>query len=98
MTPELTIRSFTNDQYHLDKVFYANSYNIKGFKDLHKKPTIVDIGSHCGYFTFAALALGAEKVFAFEILPDNHRVFLKNVSDSDFRYKVKAWNIDRKSV
>ena len=81
MTPNLSIRSFTNDQYILDKVFYANFYRIKGFKDAVEKPVVLDIGAHCGYFTFAALALGAKKVFSFEPFLDNYKQLIKNVND-----------------
>jgi FkbM family methyltransferase len=81
MTPKLTIRSFTNDQFILDKVFYSNFYRVKGFKDTERKPTILDIGAHCGYFTFAAAALGAKRVYALEPFIENYKVLLQNISD-----------------
>jgi len=79
MTPKLTIRSFTNDQYCLDKVFYSNFYRMKGFKEVDKKPVVMDIGAHCGYFTFAALSLGAKKVYAFEPFAPNYNILMANV-------------------
>lgn len=92
MTPTLTIRSFTNDQYILDKVFYSNFYRLKGLKDANKKPVVVDLGAHCGYFTFAAVSLGAEKVYAFEIHPENYKILLKNTSHPSLSDKVKSFN------
>ena len=82
MTPTLTIRSFTNDQYILDKVFYSNFYKVKGFKEHEKKPVVLDIGGHCGYFTFAAMALGAQRVYVFEPFVPNYKVLLANVGDN----------------
>lgn len=94
MTPNLTIRSFSNDQYYLDKVFYTNSYKIKGHKD-GNGPIIVDIGAHAGYFTFAALSLGAKKVYAFEPFPDNYRLLLKNTESAPLGrvipYQLGVW-------
>lgn len=82
MTPLLHIRSFTDDQYWLDKVFYTNSYRIKGFKDREKAPVVVDIGAHCGYFTFTSLALGAKKVYAVEPFVENFKVLIKNAGEN----------------
>ena len=82
MTPNLIIRSFTNDQYILDKVFYSNCYRMRAFKEHERRPVVVDIGAHAGYFTFNALALGAKKVYAFEPLIDNFKILLKNVGDT----------------
>lgn len=78
MTPKISIRSFSNDQYILDKVFYANFYRLKGIREPEKQPTVVDIGAHCGYFTFTALALGAKRVYAFEPFIENLKVLCEN--------------------
>lgn len=77
MTPELTLRSFSDDQYVLDKVFYSNSYRLLPF-DSSKNSTVIDIGAHCGYFVFAAHILGAKKIYAFEPFLDNFRILIKN--------------------
>lgn len=82
MTPKLTIRSFTSDQFVLDKVFYSNYYKLRGTKVETEKPVVVDIGAHCGYFTFAALSLGAKKVYSFEPFVPNYAVLLQNVFDT----------------
>lgn len=81
MTPKLQIRTFTNDQYVLDKVFYSNFYRLRGFKENEKRPVVVDLGAHCGYFTFAALSLGAKKVYAFEPFTPNYKMLLANVGN-----------------
>ena len=86
--PLLHIRSFSNDQFILDKVFYANFYRIKSFQKSESPPTILDIGAHCGYFSFAAIALGAKKVYAFEPFSENYKMLLKNLSDDLFHTKL----------
>lgn len=92
MTPTLTLRTFTNDQYVADKVFYSNSYRIKGFKS--NFPTVMDIGAHAGYFTFAALALGAAHVHAIEPFLENYKILLKNTdffSDKVTTYQIGVY-------
>jgi FkbM family methyltransferase len=92
--PSLTVRAFTNDQYYLDKAFYSNHYKLKGHKG-EDGPIVVDIGAHCGYFSFAALSLGAKKVYAFEPFPDNYRVLLQNTAYAELGklipYQLGVW-------
>jgi len=78
MTPELSIRTFTDDQYVLDKVFYANNYRLKTFEE-KDKITIVDIGAHIGFFSLLCLMRGANKVYSVEPFTDNFRVMNKNL-------------------
>ena len=75
ITPDLTIRVFTNDQYVLDKVFYNNFYRVKV---LPENSVVVDVGAHVGYFTVASILKGASKVYAFEALSANFRYLAKN--------------------
>lgn len=82
MTPNIHLRSFSDDQYWLNKVFYTNSYRLRGNKDTQNAPVIVDIGAHCGYFVFTALALGAKKVYAVEPFIENFKILLKNIGDN----------------
>ena len=82
MTPNITIRSFSDDQYWLDKVFYTNSYRLRGIKEGQNHPVIVDIGSHCGYFVFTSLALGAKRVYAVESFIENFKILLKNTGEN----------------
>lgn len=88
MTPILHLRSFSNDQYILDKVFYSNFYRIKAFQETDKKPVVLDIGAHCGYFSFAVMALGAKKVYAIEPFTPNYKMLLKNVGDEPLGHNV----------
>ena len=78
MTPEISIRTFTDDQYVLDKVFYANNYRLKNFGE-EEKITIVDIGAHIGFFSLLCLMRGADKVYCVEPFTDNFRVMNKNL-------------------
>ena len=78
MTPEITIRTFTDDQYVLDKVFYANNYRLKTFpKD--EDITIVDIGAHTGFFSMLCLLRGAHSVYSVEPFSDNFRLMNRNL-------------------
>jgi len=76
MTPIIHIRSYSTDQYYLDKVFYSNFYRLK--KQEQKDQIIFDIGAHCGYFELAAMAAGYSKVYALEPYQENYRMLLKN--------------------
>jgi FkbM family methyltransferase len=82
MLPITMLRNFSDDQFYLDKVFYSNSYHLRGIKDQKDATTVVDLGAHCGYFTFTALALGAKKVYSVEPFIENFKMLLKNVGDN----------------
>ncbi len=77
MTPEIIIRSFSDDQYTLDKVFYSNYYRLKKFEE-EDQATVVDVGSHCGYFSMLCAMRGANKIYNIEPFTENYRVLLKN--------------------
>lgn len=91
MTPEIVTRSFSNDQFVFDKVFFENHYGLKGDKD--KQRVIVDIGAHAGFFTFTALSLGARKVYCFEPYIDNFNVLLKNCYNHSFIGRVTPYQL-----
>ncbi len=78
MTPEITIRTFTDDQYVLDKIFYANNYRLKTFPE-DKPITIVDVGAHTGYFSLLCLLRGAHAVYSVEPFSDNFRILIGNL-------------------
>lgn len=76
--PEITIRAFSSDQSSIDKYFYENIFQIKGFKDESEQPTVIDIGAGIGSFSFAAYALGAKKIYSIEPYLPNFKQLLKN--------------------
>lgn len=80
--PTLKIRQFSTDQYILDKCLYSNSYHLKGISNPEEAPIVVDVGGHCGYFTFAALSLGAKLIYAFEPFIDNYKILLSNIGEA----------------
>lgn len=88
MTPELTIRSFSNDQMILDKIFYTNHYRIQ---ILPENCVVLDVGAHCGYFSLNCAMKGAKRVYAFEPYKPNYEMLLKNVSL--FRDIVVPFNV-----
>ena len=85
MTPEIIIRSFSDDQYTLDKIFYSNYYRIKNFEE--EGSVVIDVGAHCGYFSILCAMRGAKKIYNVEPFIENYRVLLKN-TDS-FTEKVE---------
>jgi len=91
MTPEITTRSFTNDQAIFEKVFFDNIYKLKGEKDSNK--IFVDIGAHAGFFAFAALSLGARKVYCFEPFVDSYKVLLQNCYNYYFVGRVTPYQL-----
>jgi FkbM family methyltransferase len=91
MTPEITTRSFTNDQTVFNKVFFDNIYKIKGEKDSSK--VFVDIGAHAGYFTFTALSLGARKVYSFEPFVDSYKLLLENCYNYYFVGRITPYQL-----
>jgi FkbM family methyltransferase len=91
MTPEIIIRSFSNDQAVFDNVFFDNYYGIKGDKE-HAK-IVCDIGSHAGYFAFTALSLGVKKVYCFEPYIDSFSVLLKNCYNHTYLGRVTPYQL-----
>lgn len=79
MTPEITIRAFSNDQFYLDRTFYSNIYKIKSFKP---DSVVLDIGAHVGYFTINAVIRGAKKVYAIEPFKYNHECLIRNTQSA----------------
>ena len=91
MTPEIITRSFSNDQFVFDSVFFNNYYKLKGNKQ--DSLIVVDIGAHCGYFSFAALTLGARKVYAFEPFLDNFKILLNNTYNPHFTGRITPYQL-----
>jgi FkbM family methyltransferase len=97
-TPNIHIRSYSTDQYYLDKVFYSNFYRLKKLDvdpQAGSRIVAVDIGAHCGYFVLAALAANYTKCYAFEPFADNYRMLLKNTevfTDAVSPYQIAAFH------
>ena len=76
ITPEITLRLFSNDQYVLDKVLYSNFYRVKRIPE---NSVIVDVGAGIGTFSVQMAILGAARVYAYEPLKSNYKLLLSNV-------------------
>lgn len=77
MNPTLQIRLFTNDQFVLDKVFYANAYKLA---TLPKDSVVFDIGAHIGFFATNCAVRGAATIYCFEPNGENFECLLRNTS------------------
>jgi len=75
MNPTLQIRLFTNDQFVLDKVFYANAYKLA---TLPKDSIVFDIGAHIGFFATNCAVRGAARIYCFEPNAENFECLLRN--------------------
>lgn len=91
MTPEIVTRSFSNDQFIFESVFFNNLYKLKGNKEKNK--IFVDIGAHGGFFSFAALNLGARKVYSFEPYIDNFNILLKNCYTPNYVGRITPYQL-----
>ena len=76
MTPNVSVRLFTNDQYYLDRVFYSNIYRVNEIKS---GGVVIDIGAHAGYFALNSVIRGASKVYCFEPNRSNFETLLDNL-------------------
>lgn len=74
-TPEIIVRSFSDDQYHLDKVFYSNNYRIKEF---NKDSVVVNIGAHVGFFSLLCCMRNVGKIYNVEPFEENFKSLTRN--------------------
>lgn len=88
MIPDLSIRSFSNDQFYLDKFIYSNYYKIKGIPE---GSTVLDLGSGAGYFSYFAHLRGASTVHSFEPFFENYESLLRNTMF--FRDSIRTHNL-----
>lgn len=95
MTPEISIRTFSDDQYGLDKIFYSNYYKLKQFQG---DKVVVDVGAHAGYFSLLCTLRKASRIYAVEPFSDNYRLLLKNIEnfkDRVFPIKLGVYTENR---
>ncbi len=77
------------DKSIYDEVYIQNVYEIE---NLNQNDVVLDIGSHCGYFSKLCLDRGSQNVIAFEADESNYQCYLKNLS------KYKGWKCDNVAV
>ena len=76
-TPEITVRTFSDDQYYLDKIFYSNYYRIKEFSR-DTESVVLNIGAHTGFFSMLCSMRNATKIYNVEPFIENFKMLVKN--------------------
>ena len=91
--PEISIRAFCTDNAQIDKYFYSNLFQLKGFKEESEQPIIIDVGAGIGSFAFAALAMGAKKIYCIEPYFPNFKQLIKNTEMGEGRTELFNFGI-----
>jgi FkbM family methyltransferase len=74
-----------------------NEYHVPD--DCSDARLIVDVGAHIGSFSWLCCKRGAPRVMAFEALPENHELAVKNLAEFSDRCAVinrAVWRSDRR--
>ena len=74
---DVVLRENTYDKWIYDEVYVNNVYEIN---DLNPDDVVIDIGSHCGYFSKLCLDNGSQNVVCYEANEENYQLLLKNLS------------------
>lgn len=75
----MRFRKYTTDEDIFNSINLDNEYNLPD--SLSENDIIVDIGCHIGSFSYACLARGAGKVYAFEAWYNNYCCAAANLSE-----------------
>jgi FkbM family methyltransferase len=84
-----------DDSRIFEDVVDLNEYSLP--QSFNEQDVVIDIGSHIGSFSYAALTRGAGKVYAYEAHPVNHAITLKNLERFGERAvcrNVAVWRSD----
>jgi FkbM family methyltransferase len=74
----------TNDRIVMEGIIEGDGYGARFFK-YSKGDIFIDVGAHCGYWSL--LMAGADptfKVYAYEPLPENYDIMVKNINNNRF--------------
>jgi len=86
------VRPYESDVTMLMETWGVGDYTPKGF-EIKEKDVVFDIGTHIGSFSIlAAKKAKSGKVFSFEPLPDNYKIFSKNINLNKLK-NIKAYNL-----
>lgn len=80
-----------------NEVYVNNEYNIS---ELNENDTVIDIGSHRGYFAKLCLDKGSKNVICYEPNESNYKILLKNLKNYDGwkAHNVAVWKEKSESL
>jgi len=81
-------REDTSDRNTLLSCIVEDEYRL--LKTKHEVGLVIDLGSHIGAFTMAAVSLGFN-VIAAEMLPENNHMFWANMIANNFQDQIKLY-------
>jgi FkbM family methyltransferase len=88
-THKVFFRENSIDKSIYDEVYIQNAYEIE---KLNEDDIVLDIGSHCGYFSKLCLDKGSKNVIAFEADESNYQYCLKNL------FEYQGWKCHNLAV
>lgn len=94
----MRFRPGTLDKWIYDRVYTYNEYEIT--EEMVRDKIVIDIGSHCGYFSKLCLDLGARKVYAFEMDKENYLLSKENNAEYQNRFfptRCAVWKSGQQS-
>ena len=82
---KMKIRVKSTDLMQLTTIWLTREYEVPGF-EIKKDDTIIDVGGHIGLFMlFCEQFCDKGKIYCFEPVLNNYRIFLDNIKLNDFK-------------
>ena len=83
------IRENTHDQTVVNEIWKENIYPLENIS-FNPEDIVIDIGGHAGLFALYASQF-CQTIYSFEALPDNFKLFQKNIALNHVESKIKVY-------